>query len=433
MNVSVAHGFQAMLLVVYNQTHETLYFFSSDRKKHRSGTCLPASSCKDVTLAARRLQISRVSELEKASTVVTVVSIPRSRCAWKPLPGLESSPWLAYYRRSASKRCYLVVIPRRDPSCFLKSIPDTVPLSSLMLPGTHETMALYGWPISQCQSMTLVSQLNSGIRVIDIRLAINSNRLISFHGIVSQYTPFSDVLRQLHAFLTAPSTCSETIIVSIKQEDDDTRRFPQLVREEIMKSPGGLDMWYLEDRIPNLGEVRGKAVMFSRFGSGGWTGGAVGIHPPVWPDSARLGFTWDCKGTIVRVQDWYAIPSYLSIPEKVEASTEILVAPEDFPSPVLSISFLSASSLPFALPPLVALGLGWPNVKLGFEGVNSRVGRWLVERLTGTTPGLERNKDTGPRIRGWALMDFSHDPASLVPLFIECNFRWRKVGEEGWI
>lgn len=124
-----------MLLVVYNQTYETLYFFSSDREKHRSGTCLPASSYKGVTLAARRLQISRVSEQEKASTAVTVVSIPRSRCAWKPLRGLESSPWLAYYRRSARKPCYLVVIPRRDPSCFLKSIPDTVPLSSLMLPG----------------------------------------------------------------------------------------------------------------------------------------------------------------------------------------------------------------------------------------------------------------------------------------------------------
>ncbi|KAI6164266.1 PLC-like phosphodiesterase [Pisolithus thermaeus] len=421
-----------MLLIVRNQTYEKLYFFSPDGDKQWTGTCLPASSSKRVTLAARRLQISRVSEPEKASMAVAVVSIPRSLCAWKPLPGLDSSPWLAYYRRSAGKRCYLVVMPRRDPSCFLKSIPDTVPLSSLMLPGTHETMALYGWPISQCQSVTLGAQLNSGIRVIDIRLAINGNRLISFHGIVSQYTAFSDVLHQLHAFLTAPSTCSETVVVSIKQEDDDTRRFPQLVREEIMKSPGGLDMWYLEDRIPNLGEVRGKAVMFSRFGGDGWTGGAVGIHPPVWPDSARLGFTWDCKGTIIRVQDWYNHLSFLSIPEKVEASTEILVAPEDFPS-LLSISFLSASSLPFALPPLVALGLGWPNLKLGFEGVNSRVGRWLVERLTGTTPGLERNNDAGPRIRGWALMDFSHDPASLIPLFIECNFRGRKAGEEGWI
>ncbi|KAI6151058.1 PLC-like phosphodiesterase [Pisolithus tinctorius] len=422
-----------MHLIVYNQTYEKLYFYSSDGDNRRSGTCLPASSCKGVTLAAHRLHISRVSEQEKTPSEVTAVRIPRSLCAWKLLSGLDSSPWVAYYRRPGRKRCYLALIPRRDPSCFLKSIPDTVPLSSLMLPGTHETMALYGWPITQCQSTALDTQLNSGIRVIDIRLAINGDQLISFHGIVSQHAPFSDILHQLHAFLTAPSTCSETVVVSLKQEDDDTRRFPHLVREEIMKSPGGLDMWYLEDRIPNLGEVRGKAVMFSRFGGDGWKHGAVGIHPPIWPDSARLGFSWDCKGSIVRTQDWYAIPSFLSIPEKVETCTEILVAPEDFPSPVLSISFLSASSLPFALPPLIALGLGWPNLKLGFEGVNSRVGKWLLERLTGTASGLARNSDARPRIRGWALMDFYDDPAGVVPLFIECNFRGRKVGEEGWI
>jgi 1-phosphatidylinositol phosphodiesterase len=39
-----------------------------------------------------------------------------------------------------------------------------------------------------------------------------------------------------------------------------------------------------------------------------------------------------------------------------------------------------------------------------------------------------------PRIRGWAFMDFYEDPvdAGVVPLLVECNFRGRKIGEEGW-
>jgi 1-phosphatidylinositol phosphodiesterase len=39
-----------------------------------------------------------------------------------------------------------------------------------------------------------------------------------------------------------------------------------------------------------------------------------------------------------------------------------------------------------------------------------------------------------PRLRGWALMDYFTEPegGNLVPLLVECNYRGRKVGEEGW-
>ncbi|KAG6334884.1 hypothetical protein ID866_4208 [Astraeus odoratus] len=426
-----------MRLFVSNQTEDELYLCNLGDDSCKACACvLPFSTDKMYSL--RKNSNWKISQFpmhgpREAPTEAVTVMVPHGLWrAWKPLQGLDASPWIAYYTKSDRRSCSLVVIPRRDSSSFLKGIPDSVPLSCLMLPGTHETMAFYGWPISQCQSQnrSLDIQLNAGIRVIDVRLSIIGTRLIAYHGIVSQRTPFSDILRQLHTFLSASSTCSETVVVSIKQEDNDTRRFSELVREEILASPGGLDLWYLEHRIPKLGEVRGKAVMFSRFGGQGqgWRNGAIGIHPPIWPDSERLGFTWKCKETLVRTQDWYAIPSFLWIPEKVALSTEILVPPEDSPSSVLSITFLSASS-PLALPPLIARGLGWPKIRLGFEGVNARVGKWLLDRLTGPP---DKDDTAGPRVRGWALMDFFQDPAGLVPLFIECNFRGRKAGEEGW-
>lgn len=122
----------------------------------------------------------------------------------------------------------------------------------------------------------------------------------------------------------------------------------------------------------------------------------------------------------------YAIPSFLSIPEKVALSTNILVASNDSSS--LSISFLSALSIPLALPPTMARGLGWPQWGIGFEGVNARVGKWLLDRFD------EREESDGKsRISGWALMDFYEDPIgqSVVPLLVECNFKGRKC-EEGW-
>ena len=46
-------------------------------------------------------------------------------------------------------------------------------------------MAFYGWPVAQCQSIDtpLSVQLESGIRVLDIRLALVKDHLIAYHGI----------------------------------------------------------------------------------------------------------------------------------------------------------------------------------------------------------------------------------------------------------
>jgi 1-phosphatidylinositol phosphodiesterase len=172
-------------------------------------------------------------------------------------------------------------------------------------------MAFYGWPFSQCQSLHISTQLASGIRVIDIRLALIDGVLIAYHGSVSQRVPFQSILSDVHAFLASPTSSLETIIMSIKQEDWATTpppTFSLAVRDEIAKGPGGRGMWYLENRIPTIAEVRGKVVMLSRFGGAGdgWKNGleGMGLHIGPWPDSRKEGFTWWCKDTLVRVHDW---------------------------------------------------------------------------------------------------------------------------------
>uniref|UniRef100_A0A8H7Y5F9 Phosphatidylinositol-specific phospholipase C X domain-containing protein n=1 Tax=Psilocybe cubensis TaxID=181762 RepID=A0A8H7Y5F9_PSICU len=364
---------------------------------------------------------------------------------------------------------------------FLSEMPDRLPLSSLALPGTHDTMAFHGWPISQCQSPAspLSTQLLGGIRVLDIRLAVIppptpilkpdiKYELIAYHGLWPQKTPFTIILKDIHAFLNSPIGMKETIVMSIKQEDfvvTPARIFSKLVRETIVHGAGGWGdsestghgvnkgMWFLENRIPRLGEVRGKVVMLSRFGGDGhgWEGGleGLGIHPTTWPDSEKKGFQWELKGTLVRTHDWYGIPSFLSIPEKVKLGTENLIPPPDLKKPLLPITYFSAASFPLAFPPTVAKGFGWPKWGLGVEGVNSKLGAWLLDQLGGDAGAAypkATNKDillekrpqgeqqAEPRIRGWTFLDYYSEPegGDLVPLLIECNFRGRKEGEEGW-
>jgi len=253
-----------------------------------------------------------------------------------------------------------------------------------------------------------------------------------YHGLIPQKVLFQQILSDIYDFLTDTVSCRETIVMSIKQEDFATTpppEFSALVHKEIQMGPGGMGMWFLENRIPLLGEVRGKVIMFSRFGGdgAGWEGGldGMGIHPTKWPDSSKEGFVWGCKDILVKTQDWYEIPSFLSIPEKVEVATKILVTPNDGPmTPTLAISFFSAASFPLAFPTTVARGFGWPQAGFGVEGVNSRVGHWLIDALTGKMKGERGTTIPCSKVTGWTLMDFFEDPEdrAIVPLLIECNF-----------
>jgi 1-phosphatidylinositol phosphodiesterase len=110
------------------------------------------------------------------------------------------------------------------------------------------------------------------------------------------------LLQTLHSFLDAHPT--ETIILLLKEEDASNERFSELVYETF--KPFLEKRWFLENRIPTLGEVRGRGILMTRFNrsaEGEWAGG-MGIHPYTWPDSRREGFVWDCAGTPFRIQDW---------------------------------------------------------------------------------------------------------------------------------
>ena len=87
-------------------------------------------------------------------------------------------------------------------------------------------------------------------------------------------------------------------------------RFNELLARDIEQSEGGWEMWYLKGgRIPKLGELRGKCLMFSRFGGTieGWPRDkGLGMHPIFWPNGEK-GFEWQYGKTLVRVQDWLVI------------------------------------------------------------------------------------------------------------------------------
>jgi 1-phosphatidylinositol phosphodiesterase len=88
----------------------------------------------------------------------------------------------------------------------------------------------------------------------------------------------------------------------------------------------------------------------------------------------------------------------------------------------MPLVFFSAGNVPLALPQTIALGAP------GIDGVNARLGKWLLERLADDDPGKDQEKK---RIRGWPMMDFCD--VRLMRMFVECNFMWRTNKQEGWV
>src|SRR6266487_4141969 len=85
---------------------------------------------------------------------------------------------------------------------WMRWVPDNKRLSELSLPGTHDTMALYGGGIAETQSLPLRAQLDAGIRVLDIRCRHIEDVFAIHHGVVFEHAYFgADVLKVCYEFL----------------------------------------------------------------------------------------------------------------------------------------------------------------------------------------------------------------------------------------
>jgi 1-phosphatidylinositol phosphodiesterase len=179
-------------------------------------------------------------------------------------------------------------------------------------------LAFLTGPFTQCQEIgcTLTTQLNEGIRFFDIRLKLKKGILLAFHGPWPQLTTFQTMVSEISQFLSINP--HETLIVCIQQETSLHPDFSRTVKED-MQGTIAAGKWFLENRVPTLGEVRGKAVLMSRFGGGNGPDGSVpwevpvgwgrtevrmGWRPNRWPNSVIEGFEWECGTTEVRTQDW---------------------------------------------------------------------------------------------------------------------------------
>lgn len=181
---------------------------------------------------------------------------------------------------------------------WMKNIPDNFMLSDINIPGSHNSCSkkVQFSYFSKCQDLTISQQLDIGIRFLDVRLEKYNQKLKTVHGIADCYVPLrkkenlllDNVIKECKAFLKANP--SEAIIFSVKRDDgassEDTF---DVFFENYLKND---TIWYKENRIPALGEVRGKLILVNRCcvntDSASFSDFNTGLNFSGWPDQSKF-------------------------------------------------------------------------------------------------------------------------------------------------
>jgi 1-phosphatidylinositol phosphodiesterase len=148
-------------------------------------------------------------------------------------------------------------------------LKDSTKFSQLSIPGTHDTMtAGYGGivrPYVETQSRGLMTQLNAGVRFIDIRARVVEGKSFSIHhGAYYLGVMFGDVLNILQDFLR--KNPGEVIFMRLKQEySSESDEVFNKVLSSYLKKSYPFYYNYSSNSNPTLGNMRGKIVILRNF------------------------------------------------------------------------------------------------------------------------------------------------------------------------
>ncbi|KKE84785.1 phosphatidylinositol-specific phospholipase C [Pseudoalteromonas luteoviolacea] len=183
---------------------------------------------------------------------------------------------------------------------WMSTLSDDLTLDKISIPGTHDSGTQKAPPgAARTQNFNIYTQLNDGIRFLDIRVKTNNSEeepLRIYHGDVTCNLSFGAVLNECKSFLL--ENTDETIVMLMNAATSRVKnvqeKFDFYLQKEAFKN-----LFYLKTKIPTLQESRGKIILLRRFD------GDLGIDlSNGWQDNATFTLiTPECQK--FRIEDQY--------------------------------------------------------------------------------------------------------------------------------
>ena len=249
---------------------------------------------------------------------------------------------------------------KTDASDWMASLADDRRVTTIAIPGTHDSGALYSIAdvAGKCQSLSIEEQLRAGVRFFDIRLQLRGDRLAVVHSFVDQMTDFADVLASMAAFLQAHPT--EFLLVSIKEDaspTDPAGTFADAVEAMLRQYP---DVLNEAQTLPEIvSDARGRMHIIARYADA-----AIGVPAyHGWQDNTAFTL-----GELY-VQDHYALDDINEKLSDIEAAFRFATDDTDR----LTLNYTSGY-LTYGFPPTYAASaaktvLPWLEVYLSDKNI----------------------------------------------------------------
>ncbi len=303
--------------------------------------------------------------------------------------------------------CFLLPLQATAQSRWMTTLNDTLPITSLSIPGAHDaaTSSIHGR--GRCQVLTIAEQLQAGVRAFDLRPT--QRRRLTFggfrtnglgnihHGLKSTGISLEDVFSDFNTFLEANP--GEFVIVLLRDESDGRypfkkpaqETFTTAIREFLQTQPKIVD--FRADL--RLRDCRGGILVLCRTGA------------PTNRVSTYLTWNHSVEGSYDR-RIYYAADTFapLAVQDCYSPSSANCSA-EEFPARKLAAakSFLNfaATKREFWVINHASAYIGTNNYCRSAERVNSDLSHYISGNRIHSTS--ETPKPAGPT--GIIMMDFA--------------------------
>lgn len=180
---------------------------------------------------------------------------------------------------------------------WMTALEDDRSIADITIPGTHDagTYALepVNFGYSKCQNMDVWTQLDFGIRYLDLRV---DNSMDIEHGGLPCNVSFDEITRTTCDFLKKHP--GETVIFELSGHEGFGDKF----KNYLNSNSDVASYFWLENYVPKLKEVRGKIMVIRRYAWSGKQG--LDFSGDVWPyDGSKEGTNAD--GIKYYIEDRY--------------------------------------------------------------------------------------------------------------------------------